>query len=62
MRFGWAMLAGGSLARSAPFSGSFLRLSLVPVGRLRRPRPSVGNASRWVTDIFSQKKTRHELT
>ena len=30
----------------APFSGSFLRLSLFLVGRLRRPRPSAGNASR----------------
>jgi hypothetical protein len=26
--------------------GSFLRLIIFPVGRLRRPRPSAGNASR----------------
>jgi hypothetical protein len=26
----------------APFSGIFLRLSLFPLGRLRRPRPSAG--------------------
>ncbi len=25
----------------------FLRLSIFPVGRLRRPRPSAGNANRW---------------
>ncbi len=31
---------------SAAISGSFLRLSLFPVGRLRRPRPSAGNANR----------------
>jgi len=32
---------------SAAISSSFLRLSLFLVGRLRRPRPSAGNASRW---------------
>jgi len=32
---------------SAQISSSFLRLSLFPVGRLRRPRPSAGNANRW---------------
>ena len=31
---------------SAAISGSFLRLSLFQVGRLRRPRPSAGNANR----------------
>ncbi len=31
---------------SAPFSGIFLRLCLFLVGRLRRPRPSAGNANR----------------
>jgi len=31
---------------SAPFSNSFLRLSLFLVGRLRRPRSSAGNVSR----------------
>ena len=33
---------------SAQISGSFLRLSIFLVGRLRRPRPSAGNANRWV--------------
>ena len=33
---------------SAHISGSFLRLSLFPVGRLRRPRPSAGNANRYL--------------
>ena len=31
---------------SAAISSSFLRLSIFPVGRLRRPRPSAGNANR----------------
>ena len=33
---------------SAAFSSSFLRLIIFLVGRLRRPRPSAGNANRWV--------------
>ena len=33
---------------SAQISSSFLRLGIFPVGRLRRPRPSAGNANRWV--------------
>ena len=32
---------------SAQIPSSFLRLSIFPVGRLRRPRPSAGNANRW---------------
>jgi hypothetical protein len=32
---------------SAAISGSFLRLVIFLVGRLRRPRPSAGNACRW---------------
>ena len=32
---------------SAAISSIFLRLSLFLVGRLRRPRPSAGNANRW---------------
>jgi len=32
---------------SAPFAGSFLRLSLFLVGRLRRLCPGAGNANRW---------------
>ena len=31
---------------SAPFSSSFLRLIIFLAGRLRRPRPSAGNANR----------------
>jgi len=33
---------------SAQISSSFLRLFIFLVGRLRRPRPSAGNANRWV--------------
>ena len=32
---------------SAAISSSFLRLGIFLVGRLRRPRPSAGNANRW---------------
>jgi hypothetical protein len=32
---------------SAAISSSFLRLTIFLVGRLRRPRPSAGNANRW---------------
>ncbi len=32
---------------SAAISSSFLRLVIFLVGRLRRPRPSAGNANRW---------------
>ena len=32
---------------SAAISSSFLRLSIFLAGRLRRPRPSAGNAIRW---------------
>ena len=32
---------------SAAISSSFLRLTLFLAGRLRRPRPSAGNANRW---------------
>ena len=32
---------------SVHISSSFLRLVIFPVGRLRRPRPSAGNANRW---------------
>ena len=31
---------------SAQIPSSFLRLIIFPVGRLRRPRPSAGNANR----------------
>ena len=33
---------------SAHIPGSFLRLIIFLVGRLRRPHPSAGNANRWV--------------
>ena len=33
---------------SAQISSSFLRLSIFLAGRLRRPRPSAGNANRWL--------------
>jgi hypothetical protein len=32
---------------SAQIPGSFLRLFIFLAGRLRRPRPSTGNANRW---------------
>jgi hypothetical protein len=32
---------------SAHIPSSFLRLSIFLAGRLRRPRPSAGNANRW---------------
>ena len=35
---------------SAHIPSSFTRLSIFPVGRLRRPRPSAGNANRWKAD------------
>ena len=33
---------------SAAISSSFLRLVIFLAGRLRRPRPSAGNAYRWL--------------
>jgi hypothetical protein len=38
---------------SAQIPGSFLRLIIFPVGRLRRPRPSAGNANRWAAKFTS---------
>ena len=35
---------------SAAISSIFLRLSLFLAGRLRRPRPSAGNANRWAAE------------
>jgi len=35
----------------AKISSIFLRLSIFPVGRLRRPRPSAGNANRWALRV-----------
>ena len=37
---------------SAQISSSFLRLIIFLAGRLRRPRPSAGNANRWAADKF----------
>jgi len=39
---------------SAAISSSFLRLSIFLAGRLRRPRPSAGNANRWATQVQMQ--------
>ncbi len=36
---------------SAQIPSSFLRLFIFPVGRLRRPRPSAGNANRWLANL-----------
>ena len=38
---------------SAHTSSSFTRLFIFPVGRLRRPRPSAGNANRWQELAFN---------
>ena len=43
---------------SAAISSSFTRLSIFPVGRLRRPRPSAGNANRWQADAKEQMQNR----
>ncbi|MFN8381692.1 MAG: hypothetical protein U0V02_07120 [Anaerolineales bacterium] len=37
---------------SAHISGNFLRLIIFLAGRLRRPRPSAGNACRWALATF----------
>ena len=39
---------------SAHIPSSFLRLIIFPVGRLRRPRPSAGNANRWAFALQSK--------
>ena len=36
---------------SAQISSSFLRLVIFLAGRLRRPRPSAGNANRWAAGV-----------
>jgi hypothetical protein len=38
---------------SAHISGIFTRLSLFLAGRLRRPRPSAGNACRWAAGSYN---------
>ena len=40
---------------SAHIPSSFLRLSIFLAGRLRRPRPSAGNANRWQEPSFKTK-------
>jgi hypothetical protein len=37
---------------SAHIPGSFLRLIIFLAGRLRRPRPSAGNANRWAPAVM----------
>ena len=37
---------------SAHISSSFTRLSILLAGRLRRPRPSAGNANRWAAETI----------
>ena len=39
---------------SAAISSSFTRLFIFLVGRLRRPRPSAGNANRWLARHITQ--------
>jgi hypothetical protein len=41
---------------SAHIPSSFLRLIIFLVGRLRRPRPSAGNANRWLAAPKSKTK------
>jgi len=41
---------------SAAISSSFLRLFIFPVGRLRRPHPSAGNANRWAVPSNQQSR------
>ncbi len=52
----WQKFGSGKMrpTKRAPDAGDsthipsiFLRLIIFPVGRLRRPRPSAGNANRW---------------
>ena len=42
---------------SAHIPSSFLRLIIFLAGRLRRPRPSAGNANRWLAAPKSKTKT-----
>jgi len=46
---------------SAAISGSFLRLSLFLAGRLRRPRPSAGNANRSALDITEHQGNQNAI-
>ena len=44
---------------SAAIPSSFLRLSIFLVGRLRRPRPSAGNACRWAVSLGQSQHENH---
>ena len=46
---------------SAAISSSFLRLTIFLAGRLRRPRPSAGNANRWAAPCKIKAMTKLEL-
>ncbi len=43
----WLTKRAPDAGDSAHIPSSFLRLIIFLVGRLRRPRPSAGNANRW---------------
>ena len=44
---------------STHIPGSFLRLIIFLVGRLRRPRPSAGNANRWAVVRVVRQERKH---
>jgi len=46
---------------SAAISSSFLRLFIFLAGRLRRPRPSAGNAIRWLAPCATRYKKHSPL-
>ena len=46
---------------SAHIPGSFLRLIIFLVGRLRRPRPSAGNANRWLAVELHTEETNFSI-
>ena len=45
---------------SAAIPSIFLRLSLFLAGRLRRPRPSAGNANRWLASCKTSLESGHK--
>jgi len=51
---GWLTKRAPDAGDSAAISSSFLRLSIFLAGRLRRPRPSAGNANRWLAPCESK--------
>ena len=46
-RAGYPTKRAPDAGESGEIPSSFLRLIIFPVGRLRRPNPSAGNANRW---------------